>query len=133
MTVNPSAQSGLDGLRIMIVEDMLLVADVIAELLANCGCDVVGPAARLPKGIALAREERLDGALLDMNLAGEYSFPIAEVLRARDIPFIFLTGYGDAAMPPEYRSAPRLAKPFHDDELVRLATAHFRRGTVAER
>ena len=130
---NSCAELGadLDGMRVMVVEDMLLIAEVITDLLADCGCDVVGPASRVSKGVALAREQRLDGALLDVNLAGEYSFPIATVLAARDIPFIFLTGYGEAAVPAEHRAAPTLSKPFNNDELIRLMAAHLHRSAAA--
>jgi hypothetical protein len=77
--------------------------------LQDVGCHIIGPVPRLAQGLALATTASLDGALLDINLAGERCFPIAEALAARDIPFAFLTGYGDFAIPPEYRGAPRLS------------------------
>jgi DNA-binding response OmpR family regulator len=111
----------LQGLRILVVEDLLLLADVISSGLASQGCEVVGPAARLERGLALARETALDCAVLDINLLGESSFPIAEVLARRGKPFVFVTGYGtDAALPPAFRQIPRLAKPFHIHDLVAL-------------
>ncbi|MBN8909400.1 MAG: response regulator, partial [Rhodospirillales bacterium] len=64
---------------------------------------------------------------LDVNLAGEHSFPIADVLTERGIPFAFLTGYGDGIIPPQYQSVPRLSKPFDLGELVNLARG-FRGG-----
>lgn len=116
----------LSGLKVLVVEDMLLVADVISEGLQRHGCEVVGPVARLERGLTLAREAPLDGAVLDINLAGRSSMPIAAALAARRIPFMFVTGYGDAAgLPPEYRAVPRLAKPFQIDSLVRLAAECF--------
>jgi CheY-like chemotaxis protein len=109
----------LQGLRILVVEDLLLLADVISEGLASHGCEVVGPAGRLERGLALAREARFDCAVLDINLVGESSFPIAEVLARRGTPFVFVTGYGtDTALPPAFRHVPRLAKPFHVHDLV---------------
>lgn len=114
------------GLRILVVEDMLLVAEMICEGLEFHGCEVVGPAARLQRGLVLARTERLDGAVLDINLAGEPSFPIAQELSRRRIPFIFVTGYGaEANIPPELQSAPRLNKPFYITGLVRIMAEHF--------
>ena len=96
-------EDGLRGLRVLVVEDTLLVADLIVEELQEVGCMVVGPAPRVERGLALARSERLDGALLDVNLAGELCFPIAELLLAQGVPFAFLTGYGEAILSPGYR------------------------------
>ncbi len=116
----------LAGLRILVVEDTWLVADMIVEELTGRGCEVVGPASRVEAGVALARHERLDGALLDVNLGGSYCFPIAATLIERAIPFVFLTGYGESVIPPEYRGAPRLPKPFDLGSLSHMILAHFR-------
>lgn len=102
----------LHGLRILVVEDMLLIADLIVDELQENGCLIIGPAPRLAQGLAMATTERLDGALLDINLAGEQCFPIAAALAERGVPFAFLTGYGDAVVPPQFKGAPCLAKPF---------------------
>jgi DNA-binding response OmpR family regulator len=115
----------LSGLRVLVVEDALLIADLIVEALRGHGCSVVGPVPRLGQGLALATVEQLNGALLDVNLAGERCFPIAEALAARGIPFAFLTGYGDAAIPSEYRGAARLTKPFYIASLVELVACQF--------
>jgi DNA-binding response OmpR family regulator len=110
----------LSGLQILVVEDSLLIADLITEVLRDHGCTVVGPVPRLNQGLAFADREQLDGALLDVNLAGERCFPIAALLAARDVPFAFLTGYGEAAIPLEYQGAARLSKPFNIAHLVDL-------------
>src|SRR5262245_48203491 len=115
----------LSGLRILVVEDSVLVADVIADALRDRGCIVIGPVPRLEQGLVFAKREPLNGALLDVNLAGERCFPIAAVLAARGIPFAFLTGYGEGVMPPEYRDASRLAKPFNTAHLVDLVGRSF--------
>lgn len=115
----------LHGLRVLVVEDMLLVAEVIVEELHDQGCTVVGPVARLEQGLALANSAELDGALLDVNLAGERCFPIAEELDKRSIPYAFLTGYGEGGIPPEYQHAPRLVKPFRPEALVELVARYF--------
>jgi DNA-binding response OmpR family regulator len=118
----------LSGLRVLVVEDSLLVAEVIAETLESHGCDVVGPVSRLQRALPLARDEPLHGALLDVNLAGEFCFPIAAALEARGVPFIFLTGYGDIeALPPEFQTKPLVGKPFVSSELVGLISQRFRR------
>ena len=112
--------SNLHGLRVLVVEDTLLIADMIADELRDRGCNVVGPVSRLEQGLNLAKGEQLDGALLDVNLAGERCFPIADALAERHIPFVFLTGYGDAGIPSEYRRVPRVSKPFRSQELMGL-------------
>lgn len=120
--------SRLKGMRILVVEDTLLVAEVISEMLQANGCEVIGPVARLAQALELAHAEPLDGAMLDVNLAGEPCFPVAAALAARGIPFIFLTGYDDAGVfPARYREVPRLAKPFDEFVLLRLAAERFRR------
>ncbi len=120
-----AAMPDLQGLRVLVVEDTALVAEVILEALEQCGCEVVGPAADLTGGLALAQREALDGALLDINLAGECSFPIAEALAARRIGFVFLTGYGDAGIPEAWQQVPLLQKPFTLTTLTRLVAAQF--------
>ena len=116
----------LTGLRVLVVEDTLMVAEVIAETLEMAGVTVIGPVGRVGTALALAERETLDGALLDVNLAGENSGPVAEALRARGIPFIFLTGYGDtSALPPAFRHAPHMAKPFQERDLREAMAARF--------
>jgi len=122
-----AASPDLHGLRILVVEDTVLVADLVVEELQDQGCSVVGPAARVDQGLSLAATAGLDGALLDVNLAGEKCFPIADALTSRGVPFAFLTGYGDAVLPPCYRATPRLTKPFALEHMVELVGRCFRR------
>lgn len=119
----------LTGLRVLVVEDMFLVAELIQGELEDRGCHVVGPVGHLAQGLALAESEALHGAFLDLNLAGESSLPIAKALEARGVPYIFITGYDDlTALPAEYRASPRLAKPFDPRELGAMVAKHFRKG-----
>lgn len=123
----------LGGFRILVVEDNLLLAEVTRLLLEDSGCKVVGPAGWLQRGLRLAQEEALDGAVLDINLHGEMSFPIAEVLHARDVPFVFVTGYEDRSIVPlAFRSALRLDKPVTDEQLLEAMVEAFtaKRATV---
>jgi CheY-like chemotaxis protein len=116
----------LEGLNVLVVEDNLLLAEVTKILLEDSGCRVVGPAGWLQRGLELAQAEPLDGAVLDINLHGEMSFAIAEVLRARGVPFVFVTGYEDRGIVPmAYRSAPRLDKPVADEHLIGAMVAAF--------
>lgn len=123
---NPD-NADLNGLRVLVVEDTLFVADLIVDELTERGCTVVGPVPRVDKALALADREKLDGALLDVNLAGEYCFPIARALAEKNVPFAFLTGYGDVGLPPEFRAVPRLTKPFELKDLDELVSVRFAR------
>lgn len=117
--VAPPSDGG--GRRVLVVEDEALVAAQIEDLLADAGYIVVGPAARVSEGFDQLYAAAPDAALLDINLAGERSFPLAELLRAKRVPFAFCTGYGEAAVLPEHlRDAPLIAKPFETHELLKL-------------
>src|SRR3546814_15306412 len=80
-----SGPSDLNGLKVLVVEDNLLLAEVIRDLLEAYGCEVVGPVPDVTQGVAIAREAALDGAVLDINLGGEPCFPIATALAERAI------------------------------------------------
>jgi two-component sensor histidine kinase len=110
----------LEGRRILVVEDESLVAMMIADSLEEIGCSVVGPIARLGEGLALAEESELDAAVLDRNLAGASSDPIARELHARGIPFVIVSGYADLARPREMAAAPYLTKPFQPEALIAI-------------
>lgn len=108
------------GLRVLLVEDQMIVAMEIEDMLRELGCAVVGPVGTLELAVRLAREEALDAAILDISLDGEKVFPVAEELQARRIPFIFATGYGQHTLPETWRGLPRLGKPFKRDQLKTL-------------
>lgn len=118
--------SPLEGLRVLIVEDNFLLAEVTKDLLEQNGCTVVGPTGWLDSALKLARVEQLDGAILDINLHGERSFSVAEVLSERGIPFMFVTGYDDAAIvPAALRLTRRLSKPVSDQQLLAAVAELF--------
>jgi CheY-like chemotaxis protein len=120
--------TSLSGLRVLVVEDMFLVAMDLSDLLADSGCEVIGPAATVKQALEKIEGVELDGALLDVNLDGERSFPVAELLSARGIPFIFLTGYDSSTVfPDEFQHAPRLAKPLDSMMLASALAVHFGR------
>ena len=104
-------------LRILIVEDEMLVAMNIEDMLLDLGHEVAGLASRLEPALALAAEGRFDIAMLDVNLAGQQSFPVAAILASRGIPFLFATGYGVKGVAEDYRSYPVLQKPFNANDL----------------
>ncbi len=103
----------LSGRRVLVVEDESLVAMLLETILEDMGCTPVGPASNVDEGEAIARDTvDLDAALLDVNLAGRQVFPVAAVLKARGVPFVFSTGYGESGLPDEWRGNPTIQKPF---------------------
>jgi CheY-like chemotaxis protein len=98
--------------RILIVEDETMVAMLLEDIVDELGFRVVGPVGRVSQALALLESATIDGAVLDLNLAGEFSYPIADALIARGLPFVFATGYGEAGVDPAYHSRPVVQKPF---------------------
>ena len=110
----------LAGRRILVVEDEMMIAMLVEDMLTELGCSVVGPAHALAEALALAQSEPgLDAALLDVNLAGQPVFPVADALREKGVPAIFSTGYGDAGLRDIDRGSPVLQKPFRAGDLAR--------------
>ena len=97
----------------------MLVAMFIEDMLQELGYEVVGPAMRLEDALEAAAAGDFDFAMLDINLGGTLSFPVADVLRERGIPFLFSTGYGSKGLSEEYRGSRTLKKPFRSEELGR--------------
>lgn len=106
-----------DGPSVLVVEDEALVAFMIEDMLGELGCRVGRIATRLQEGLSAAREGNFDFALLDVNLAGEKSFPIADILSCRGIPFAFVTGYGQRGVDARYSAVPVVQKPFQKSEI----------------
>jgi len=110
----------LAGRRILVVEDEMMIAMLVEDMLLELGCTVVGPVHALAEALELARTEPgLDAALLDVNLAGQPVFPVADALREKGVPAIFSTGYGDAGLRDIDRGSPVLQKPFRSGDLAR--------------
>lgn len=107
----------LKGLRILVIEDVGMVAMSLKAMLQDLGCVVVATAARLHEAEELARHETLDGVLLDLNLAGQYTFPVADLLRERNIPFIIMSGYDAGKLRADLAAEPQMAKPFEPEAL----------------
>lgn len=113
--------TSMNGRCIMVVEDEYLLADDVREALASAGAEVCGPFANVETAsAALDQGTRIDGALLDVNLAGEMVFDLADALVGRGIPFTFTTGYDRAALPERYLSVPRIEKPIKASSIVNV-------------
>src|SRR6478735_1170799 len=110
----------LAGKRILVVEDEFMVAELLVQILEQCGAEVVGPASSLDTGLTIARsDDRLDFAVLDINLRGNPSYPIADVLCEHAVPFLFVTGYDSSVIPDRYGEIPRCEKPVPGTALIR--------------
>lgn len=107
----------LSGMRVFLVEDESLVALLVEDMLADLGCSVAAHAGSVLEALEKAQAGGFDVALLDVTLDGKNVFPVAEALSAQGIPFAFASGYGRAALPEAFRTAPAVPKPFQIGEL----------------
>ena len=103
----------------------MLVSLLIEDTLVGEQCIVVGPFSRVPQAMDAARSEQIDLAILDVNVAGTMVFPVADILAARHIPFLFLSGYGRQAVPPDHPDWSVCSKPFRPEELVTMLVAQM--------
>jgi CheY-like chemotaxis protein len=108
--------------RILVVEDEMIVALFIEDLLDELGHKVAGVIPRLEEAMARAADGTFDLAILDVHLAGKEVFPFADDLVRQGIPFVFATGYGERGIPERFRGCPTLQKPFRPDELADMIT-----------
>ena len=117
-----TGRTSLQGRTILAVEDEMLAAMLLEDILQNAGCNVIG-AGHLEQATLLARERDIDAAVLDVNLHGLRSYPVADALGARGIPFVFVTGYGDKDLRELYPGCPVLGKPYNDVDLITALAA----------
>ncbi len=115
--MSAESDNGLANRRILVVEDEVLIAMQIEEILLDLGCVVVGAVGRLDAALELAADQALDAAILDVNILGGLVYPVAERLSARGIPFMLASGYSNWALPEPLRDLPRLMKPFRRRDL----------------
>jgi two-component SAPR family response regulator len=108
----------LDGLRLLIVEDQYMVAADMKRIVERLGGEVVGPLPNHRIATAVLATEPVDLAILDINIDGQMTYEVAELLTARNVPFIFATGYDSCAIDPRFADAPHLEKPVADSALV---------------
>jgi CheY-like chemotaxis protein len=108
----------LSGHHILVVEDEMLNLMMIEDILTDLGGAFVSATATVDKALALIERQVFDAAMLDLNLNGIKSYPVAETLAARGVPFVFATGYSEHALGERYRGRPMLKKPFRYEALV---------------
>jgi CheY-like chemotaxis protein len=105
------------GHRVLLVEDEAMIAMLVEDMLEDLGHDLAAVATRLEEALALSRSEAFDLAILDLNLGGVLTYPVADVLAERGVPFIFATGYGSGGLKEAYAARSTLQKPFNTDAL----------------
>ena len=106
--------------KVLLVEDEFIIALGMELALLDLGCTVLGPAASAAQALALIDRERPDVAVLDVSLLDGLVTPVAERLEVLGVPFVLVTAYGTAQLPPPLRAAPLLPKPVNDNDLRRL-------------
>ncbi len=109
--MNDSGQP-LRGLRVLVVEDQAPIALQLEDLLAESECEIIGPASRIPQALRLVDNEEIDVAVLDLNIAGDLVYPVADALEAKGLPYFFATAYGLSGLDGPYRTKRVLQKPF---------------------
>lgn len=107
----------LDGRRVLIVEDEPIIGFALEDIVETIGGQVCGTAFRVPDALAMLEAAGCEAAILDVNVAGERSYAVADALMARGVPFIFATGYGDSEHPPRFARWPTVTKPYGLDEI----------------
>jgi DNA-binding response OmpR family regulator len=113
------AKRWLVGKRILVVEDDFVIARLLADMLGDHGASVIGPVGRLSRALALLDHEPIDGAVLDINLAGTMVFPLASELNHRNVPFLFATGYADrVTYPPDLQDTTEVRKPYSETQIL---------------
>ena len=115
---------------VFLVEDEVMIRMMVADMLEELGYSVAAEAGEINEAIRLAQSTHFDLAILDVNVNGKVISPVAELIKARNRPFIFATGYGSSGLPEEYRDRPALQKPFQIETLGRMIDVALKRATV---
>jgi DNA-binding response OmpR family regulator len=114
------------GGSVFLVEDEVMIRMMVADMLQELGFSVAAEAGEINEAMKLAESAEFDVAILDVNVNGKVISPVAELIRARNRPFIFATGYGSSGLPEEYRDRPALQKPFQIETLAKMLDSALR-------
>jgi CheY-like chemotaxis protein len=109
--------------RILLVEDEYLIRMLLEDMLTDLGHTVAAAVGTIAEGKEMAANGDFDCAVLDVNLDGQEIFPVADILIKRNVPFVFVTGYGESSLPDAYRGRPALQKPFQTERLEQTLAA----------
>ena len=118
------------GCSVFLVEDEVMIRMMVADMLEELGHSVAAEAGEIGEAVRLVQSTEFDLAILDVNVNGKVISPVAELIDARNIPFVFATGYGSSGLPEEYRDRPALQKPFQVETLGRMIDVALKRATV---
>ena len=108
------------GGSVFLVEDEVMIRMMVADMLEELGYSIAAEAGEISEALRLAQSTDFDLAILDVNVNGKVISPVADLIKARNRPFIFATGYGSSGLPEEYRDRPSLQKPFQIETLARV-------------
>jgi DNA-binding response OmpR family regulator len=114
------AATRTSGGSIFLVEDEVMIRMMVADMLGELGYNIAAEAGDVSEAVKLAQSIEVDLAILDVNVNGKVISPVADLIAARNRPFIFATGYGSSGLPVEYRDRPALQKPFQIETLARM-------------
>jgi CheY-like chemotaxis protein len=118
------------GGSVFLVEDEVMIRMMVADMLEELGYRIAAEAGEINEALRLAESTDFDFAILDVNVNGKVISPVADLLRARNRPFIFATGYGSSGLPEEYRDRPALQKPFQLETLARMIDSTLKNTAV---
>jgi CheY-like chemotaxis protein len=111
---------------VFLVEDEVMIRMMVADMLDELGYTVAAEAGEIDEAMRLAQNTYFDVAILDVNVNGKVISPVADLIKARNRPFIFATGYGSSGLPEEYRDRPALQKPFQLETLGKMIDTAMR-------
>ena len=115
---------------VFLVEDEVMIRMMVADMLEELGYTIAAEAGEISEAIRLAQTTFYDFAILDVNVNGKVISPVADLIKARNRPFIFATGYGSSGLPEEYRDRPALQKPFQIETLGKIIDSALRGAPV---
>jgi CheY-like chemotaxis protein len=113
------------GKNVLVVEDEIMIRLLLEDMLGDLGYTIAAAVGRIDDAVKVAKTGQYDVAILDVNLNGQTVSPVAEIIEARGLPFIFATGYGERGLPERFTNRPTLQKPFQQENLGRMLSQAF--------